>query len=397
MIKLTSILNQILNESLPISKAKELYSIQKSDKVIQYQNKIFNELKNIPEYIKSNKTEDRLYFKFDIKKTNKKVNMSRSNLEVIKLLQNNNYKIKDYIKGIAIDKYDREVKIGKILQKFNPELLQQFNSDINREASKDKNQLIVISKSSYDIGGASTDRGWNSCMNLYTGINANYINCDIEQGTIVAYLINIDDLNINNPQSRIFIKPFINVKDENDIIYYPETVVYGTAPKSFKVFINKIFKKYHPESGKYLMAPDLYADDDGDGIIDFTAMNAHNRDKKIAKKIINNIPLSKDELNMNSLMLAGENIKSLPNGLNIDGLLSLSNNPNLKSLPNDIRLKGNLWLAKTGIENLPKNLEINDIDLRDTPLAKRYNNDPEEIRKEYPNIKGKIFVVGLYF
>ena len=39
-------IKNILNEALPISKAKELYLIQKSDKVIQYQDKIFNELKN---------------------------------------------------------------------------------------------------------------------------------------------------------------------------------------------------------------------------------------------------------------------------------------------------------------------------------------------------------------
>lgn len=39
MIKLINLLNCIINEALP--KAKELYSIQKSDKVIQYQDKIF--------------------------------------------------------------------------------------------------------------------------------------------------------------------------------------------------------------------------------------------------------------------------------------------------------------------------------------------------------------------
>ena len=44
MIKLTNLLNEIINEALPISKAKELYFIQKSDKVVQYQDKIFNEL-----------------------------------------------------------------------------------------------------------------------------------------------------------------------------------------------------------------------------------------------------------------------------------------------------------------------------------------------------------------
>jgi hypothetical protein len=144
MIKLVNILNEIINEALPISKAKELYSIQKSDKVVQYQNKIFNELKNTPEYIKSNKTGDRLYFKFIKEKDEEEVNVFKSNPEIIKALQDNNFKVKDYIKGTATDKYDREVKIGKILQKTNPELLQKYNNDIDRKASKDKNQLIYF-------------------------------------------------------------------------------------------------------------------------------------------------------------------------------------------------------------------------------------------------------------
>ena len=393
MIKLIDILNKLIIEALPISKAKELYSIQKSDKVIQYQDKIFNELINVPEYIKSNKTGDRLYFKFTREK-DKEDKEIKSNPEIIKTLQDNNFKVKDYIKGKATDKYDREVKIGKILQKINPELLQKFNNDINREASKDKNQLIVISKSPYDIGGASTDRGWNSCMNLYTGKNSMYINCDIEQGTIVTYLIDTNDLNINNPQARIFIKPFINIKNKEDIIYYPERIVYGTAPKSFKTFINKIFEKYHPKFGKYSLTPGLYADDNGEDeerLIDFKSIESFNRDKQIEKKIIKNIPLSKDELNVDNLILVNKNIESLPNGLNIKNLLSLSENPNLKYLPNDIKIGGNLWLSNTGIEDLPKNLKINgDIDLNNTPLAKKYDN-PNEIRKAYPNIKGKIF------
>ena len=396
MIKLINLLNEIINEALPISKAKELYLIQKSDKVVQYQDKIFNELINTPEYIKSNKTGDRLYFKFTREKDEKdeEINISKSNPEIIKVLQDNNFKVKDYIKGTATDKYNREVKIGKILQKFNPELLQKFNNDVNREASKDKNQLVVISKSPYDIGVASTDRGWDSCMNLYTGNNAQYINCDIEQGTIISYLIDANDLNISNPQARMFIKPFINIRNKKDIIYYPERVVYGTAPKSFEIFINKIFEKYHPKSGMYSLAPDLYADDteeDEERLIDFTALKSNNKDEQIEKKIIKNIPLSKDELNVGSLILVNKNIKSLPDGLNIKNLLSLADNPNLKRLPNNIKIGGNLWLSDTGIEDLPKNLKLKNVSLDNTPLAKRFNNDSSLIRKAYPNIGGDIF------
>jgi hypothetical protein len=399
MIKLIDLLENIIIEALPISKAKELYSIAKSNKVIKYQNEIFNELKNIPEYIKSNKTGDRLYFKFTREKDEEdeewKTSKSDSEIEISKVLQNNNYKIKDYIKGIVIDKYDREVKIGKVLQKLNPELLQKFNNDVKREASKNKNQLVVISKSPYDIGGASTDRGWDSCMNLYAGKSAYYINCDIKQGTIIAYLIDANDLNISTPQARIFIKPFINIKDKNDIIYYPERIVYGTAPKSFKTFINEIFEKYHPKSGVFSLAPNLYADDaeeDEERSINFTNIASADRDRQIGKKIIKNIPLSKDELNIDSLILVDKNIKSLPDGLNIKNLLSLADNPNLKRLPDNIKIGGNLWLSDTGIEDLPKNLKLKDVSLDNTPLAKKFNNDKILIRKAYPNIRGDIFI-----
>ena len=97
MIKLINLLNEIINEALPISKAKELYLIQKSDKVVQYQDKIFNELINTPEYIKSNKNGDRLYFKFIREKDEKdeEVNVSKLNPEIIKVLQDNNFKVKD--------------------------------------------------------------------------------------------------------------------------------------------------------------------------------------------------------------------------------------------------------------------------------------------------------------
>jgi hypothetical protein len=394
MIKLTSLLNEIINEALPISKAKELYSIQKSDKVIQYQNKIFNELKNTSEYIKSNKTGDRLYFTFIGKKDKEyeENEVGEFSSEVFKMLQNNGYEIKDYVKGIAIDKYDREVKIGKVLNKLNPELLQKFNFDEKRKAYKKENQIIVISKSPYDIGGMSTDRGWKSCMNIYTGKEAAYINCDIEYGTIIAYLTSTHDLNIEHPQARILIKPFINTKNSDDIVYVPGNRIYGTAPESFKKFINKIFEQFHPKEGIYNLTPNLYPDEEQHDV-DFKSNQNVIKDKKVEKKIIKNIPLSKDELNVDNLILVDKNIKSLPDGLNITNLLSLAYNPDLKRLPDNIKIGGNLWLNITGIEDLPKNLKIKgDINLASTPLAKKYKNDEKLIRKAYPNILGQIYV-----
>jgi len=385
MIKLTDLLKKTIVEALAVSKAKELYSISKSDKVIEYQNKIFDKLKSSSEYIKSNKNGDRLYFNFSRKNKFDDFKhhppQSEISQDINKYLQNNGYDVNDYIKGTAFDKYGREVKIGKILQKLNPDLLQKFNNDISREASKEKDQLIVISKNAYDLGGASTDRGWNSCFNIEDGEHADEIYCGIKKGALIAYLILKDDLNINSPQARLLIYPYVSKKTK-DTIYIPNLHIQGTAPKSFKIYIDKIFEDFLPKKGTYVTPIS------GESI----DIQSYKNEQKFLFKIKNNIPFSKDELKIQNLMLAGKNITSLPNGLDIDNLASLANNPKLKNLPDDIRIGGDLWLSNTGIEDLPKNLKLKDVSLDNTPLAKKFNNDKILIRKAYPNIGGDIFV-----
>jgi hypothetical protein len=61
------------------------------------------------------------------------------------------------------------MKIGKILTMLGKkdnnaiDILNKMNTSTTRSGVK-SSQVIVISKAPYDIGGSSTDRGWNSRM-----------------------------------------------------------------------------------------------------------------------------------------------------------------------------------------------------------------------------------------
>jgi hypothetical protein len=203
--------------------------------------------------------------------------------EVTKFLKDNNFDVLDYVKGMAqeagpeqekeiTDKQGnkrtvkikkRMMKIGKLLAS-NPELQQKFQDDPQRAGSKQVNQMIVFSRHPYDIAGMSTDRGWSSCMNLQGGCNKHYVAHDVEEGSIVAYLIKANDKNINNPIARILFKPHDHVDDSEEQILIPDTV-YGSPPPGFKETAKKIIDSglnVHAQDGTYSLNPNLYQDHD---------------------------------------------------------------------------------------------------------------------------------------
>jgi hypothetical protein len=127
--------------------------------------------------------------------------------------------------------------------------------------NKIKSYYIVFSKHAYDVAGMSTNRGWSSCMNLYGGSNASYISHDIIEGTMVAYLVNMTDKNINRPIARIAIKPFVNVDDSTDVAYQAEDQIYGTAPRDFLRTVNKLIDAAQPgKVGRFKLIDTLYCD-----------------------------------------------------------------------------------------------------------------------------------------
>ncbi|AWY08605.1 hypothetical protein HOT49_gp189 [Erwinia phage vB_EamM_Alexandra] len=131
-------------------------------------------------------------------------------VEIVDALMEKNIVLVDYVAGTGKDSHGRIVKIGKYLAK-DPDLKKMFDSDPKRKSlvnATRNHQLICISMHPYDIAGMSTDRGWVSCMNLKTGSNKKYVKQDIAGGTLIAYLIEPQDKNINKPIARCLAKPF---------------------------------------------------------------------------------------------------------------------------------------------------------------------------------------------
>ena len=166
--------------------------------------------------------------------------------------------------GTKLSADEARAKFRNIIKTEIEKLIKQYNEipevkDLR--PNKTKKYYIVFSKHPYDIAGMSTDRGWSSCMNLYSGSNARYIQYDVRMGTMVAYLVKEDDLNIKNPTARIAIKPFINYENPSDVLYEPESRTYGTAHAEFWQQVNKLVSEAQPgKTGTFELVDTLYCD-----------------------------------------------------------------------------------------------------------------------------------------
>ncbi|QZE59432.1 hypothetical protein MPK66_gp188 [Erwinia phage pEa_SNUABM_2] len=131
-------------------------------------------------------------------------------IQIVDALMEKDIVLVDYIAGTGKDTHGRIVKIGKYLAK-DAALKKMFDSDPQRKAianASRNHQLICISMHPYDIAGMSTDRGWVSCMNLKGGANKKFVKQDIANGTLISYLIDPKDKNINKPVARALVKPY---------------------------------------------------------------------------------------------------------------------------------------------------------------------------------------------
>ena len=187
----------------------------------------------------------------------------KPNKAVEDYLHSKGYTIENYFQGTARDKYGRTPSIGKIV-KDNPEIKQLFDSDPNRKAAnaKKSNFTVVISRHPYDLVGMSFDRGWTSCMNLESELDyKKHIKDDINKGTLVAYLVKNDDLNINRPTARVLIKPFYSSSGERLMVL---DKTYGTELLDFRLTVSNFLEHFNrgKSEGVYLLDEDLYADDD---------------------------------------------------------------------------------------------------------------------------------------
>lgn len=169
--------------------------------------------------------------------------------------------------------YDTITDITERIKKLTTDLVNLYDSIVEVQefrSNKPNSYYIIFSTHAYDIAGMSTGRGWGSCMNLYDGGSKQFVHQDIKEGTIIAYLITSQDLNIQNPISRILIKPYINIKDKNDVVYDPDPE-YGTAPTKFYKTVYKLIDAAQPgKQGNFELVDSLYCDNaltDRDSVI----------------------------------------------------------------------------------------------------------------------------------
>jgi hypothetical protein len=318
--------SEVLNEALTLNYARIFQRYVRSENSEIKINELFDRLRQSEDYIGQSKRGERLYFNYDnsIKDYND-ITKSEAFYTTTFMLAYLGIKlnIEDYVNGVSELPDGRRVKIPKLLDvawkkyaeegkkeindpeivKEKQKLLNNYLNDKIRE--KPKPSLIVISKAKYDIAGMSTGRGWTSCMNIDGGSNYAYITCDLEEGSIIAYLIKKEDLNIKNPIARVLVKPFINRYDENDIIFKPEDVIYGTATKSFGKKVNELLDGSQDIKSVYDLNDRLY-NDSGKSTLVAKQISDDNKLKRIEYLIKNGDPMDDELFN-----LASDKLKNL--------------------------------------------------------------------------------------
>src|SRR5690606_13188335 len=208
------------------------------------------------------------------------------------------FKITDYRAKKCVKIKDKDQKnefnIGKVIA-HDPVAKAAFDNDPQLQNSKTSEFTLVVSCHPYDIIGMSTGRDWDdtSCMRLkdfrdnhIEGINTHFLERDVAEGTLVAYAVRSDDMDIKNPLGRCLLKPFL--QDGGDAIKYRrETRIYGNPVPGMAEAINKFLRKLNagiPE-GIYKLNPNLYNDgvggtdlhrSDSQGSIDWRANDAQN-------------------------------------------------------------------------------------------------------------------------
>jgi len=168
----------------------------------------------------------------------------------------------DYI----LNAYDVKEIIPYYISKLPPKSILNDSNKINLS--------VVISRNPYDIVGMSTDRRWTSCMKLPNddpsiypgGAYHQHLVHDIKLGTLVAYLIEPIDKNIDRPYARIAIKPYQNIIDKS-IMLYPESKIYHDDSLDENIYeeFNKIVHEFldkiqDSKEGIFESMPDLYND-----------------------------------------------------------------------------------------------------------------------------------------
>lgn len=302
---------QVINEAIPLSETKPFLKewnketskayFENDPKASHHKYRIYLDLTEIPTAEKLERSveeQSSLIYRF-----------------IRDLLSRYGYKMISYINNKAIDKYNRDTTVVKLLEKILKEYKKKLNdakntskpaghpstdiatelhlqdlerdvinleayikeyiNDPNRSSAKSFPK-VVISRHPYDILGMSTDRGWTSCKNMGTkairtakdqefgnrGCNRHYLYNEVHS-LMVAYLIHEKDKNIQNPIARMNLLPFYNPTGQ--IAYFLNEYYYGDPGiflKSFRATVKKWLEEKQKglKPGEYKISPFVYRD-----------------------------------------------------------------------------------------------------------------------------------------
>jgi hypothetical protein len=312
----------------------------------------------------TNRNGDRLYFNLQ---SNAKLN---SENEITEFLKDKGYKVLDFNKGIILTPKNIQIKIGKVLTFIGKDdskaldLLKKYNDEKSDTAMEDE-YIMVISKSAYDLAGMSTNRNWSSCMDLREQHpKKHYVAIDIERGTLISYLLEKTDKNINNPVSRILIKPYLQKENEENILYGIESgdfILGKKNPDYIKKLISVLDKAQGDKIGVFKWDMKIHADGFGD-------QKKSNLDKLPQTEFLDEFGIKdytideKGFINVHQefVYLGRQNLNSIPIKFGVvDGSFNISRN-NLKTLENaPIEVKGHFICELndlTSLEGAPKKI-----------------------------------------
>jgi len=99
----------------------------------------------------------------------------------------------EYKGGMTKDKHGRSVRIGGLLTKTkaNQDLINDFANDTTRQGKKYTGMTVHVSRHPHRVAGqTSGGQSWEneSCKNFENGCNRDYLENEVEEGTVVGYL-----------------------------------------------------------------------------------------------------------------------------------------------------------------------------------------------------------------
>jgi hypothetical protein len=270
-------LKNIIKEAIPYNIAKEYITTERTDGAIKRMDDVFDKLKNLPNAKVLDRRGHRIALPYGETPLEDDIKMLLRKYDYNILDFNNNEALRisktekgNKVQPIKITKALANIsrlkdKDGNIIEPNAKDFVDIFADGKSREGkamTKKLGLIVIFARHPYDIAGMSYGRTWRSCMHLVDGELREFVKKDIKFGTIAVYLTKANDVTLSNPLARVLVKPYINLKNINDVILYPEAKTYGKIdnPKKFIDYLDYVLEKIQNMGEEYKLLSCLNPD-----------------------------------------------------------------------------------------------------------------------------------------